>query len=65
MNAIKPTKYAFLHNPQFSGPLCNQCARGYTGNWPYCEACGECFRNWDAIIHDLKQQIIVLIGIGF
>lgn len=38
------------------------CARGYTGQWPQCEACGECFQNWDEIIQNLRNQVEVLIG---
>lgn len=45
-----------------SGPLCNMCARGYTGQWPQCETCGECFQNWDEIIQNLRNQVEVLIG---
>uniref|UniRef100_A0A914R467 Laminin EGF-like domain-containing protein n=1 Tax=Parascaris equorum TaxID=6256 RepID=A0A914R467_PAREQ len=44
------------------GALCNECARGYTGRWPHCEACGECYRNWDDIIQKLKSQVASLIG---
>uniref|UniRef100_A0A915C6Q9 Laminin subunit beta-1 n=2 Tax=Parascaris TaxID=6254 RepID=A0A915C6Q9_PARUN len=43
------------------GALCNECARGYTGRWPHCEACGECYRNWDDIIQKLKSQVASLI----
>ena len=35
------------------GQQCDQCARGYKGQVPYCEPCGECFTNWDATIQDL------------
>lgn len=45
-----------------SGALCNMCARGYTGHWPHCEACGECFRSWDEIVQKLKAQVKSLIG---
>ncbi|VDK43423.1 unnamed protein product [Anisakis simplex] len=47
--------------PGSGGALCNECARGYTGNWPHCEACGECFKNWDEIIQSLKAQVETLI----
>ncbi|KFD63486.1 hypothetical protein M514_06434 [Trichuris suis] len=38
------------------GSNCDQCARGYTGIWPHCEPCGECFRNWDSILQGLKDE---------
>ncbi|EJW75502.1 hypothetical protein WUBG_13590, partial [Wuchereria bancrofti] len=47
--------------PGSGGPLCNMCARGYTGQWPQCQACGECFQNWDEIIQNLRSQVEVLI----
>ncbi|VDN07204.1 unnamed protein product [Thelazia callipaeda] len=47
--------------PGSGGTLCNMCARGYTGEWPHCEACGECFRNWDEIVKNLKNQVTGLI----
>lgn len=43
--------------PGSGGPLCNECARGYTGTWPYCQPCGECFHQWDTIIRGLKDQV--------
>uniref|UniRef100_A0A0N5AN25 Laminin subunit beta-1 n=1 Tax=Syphacia muris TaxID=451379 RepID=A0A0N5AN25_9BILA len=45
----------------YGGALCNECARGYTGEWPNCKACGECFTNWDNIIQQLKKQVDDLI----
>ena len=48
--------------PGSGGPLCNQCARGYTGYWPQCQACGECFDNWDRILQKLKEKLDTLIG---
>lgn len=32
----------------------------YTGYWPNCHACGECFDNWDRILQDLKKRLDVL-----
>lgn len=32
------------------------CARGTTGQLPYCLPCGECFDNWDAILMGLKSE---------
>ena len=39
-----------------TGRRCDMCARGTTGELPYCEPCGECFDNWDAIIMDLYSK---------
>ncbi|KAK6053126.1 hypothetical protein COOONC_09370 [Cooperia oncophora] len=39
----------------------NECARGYTGTWPFCQPCGECFHQWDSIIQGLKAQVDKLI----
>ncbi|CAD5219384.1 unnamed protein product [Bursaphelenchus okinawaensis] len=47
--------------PGSGGPLCNQCARGYTGNWPHCQACGECFDNWDKILTGLRDELDQLV----
>lgn len=40
------------------GYSCDECARGYYGNSPYCLPCGECFENWDRTIQDLKSIVI-------
>ncbi|KAL3094721.1 hypothetical protein niasHS_006016 [Heterodera schachtii] len=48
--------------PGSGGPKCNQCARGYTGVWPRCQACGECFDNWDAILQTVGQELETLIS---
>lgn len=37
------------------------CARGFTGQAPYCESCGECFENWDQIIAGLRQHTARLL----
>lgn len=47
--------------PGSGGPLCNQCARGYTGTWPHCQACGECFDNWDRILRTLRTELDELV----
>lgn len=36
------------------GHKCDTCARGFIGNAPQCQECGECFNNWDMIIGELK-----------
>lgn len=38
------------------GRRCDRCLRGFTGEVPNCEACGECFNNWDAVIGDLRGK---------
>jgi laminin beta 1 len=43
------------------GYKCDQCARGYLGEAPYCSPCGECFDNWDEILDTLKDQTSDLI----
>ncbi|KAF7637603.1 hypothetical protein Mgra_00002860 [Meloidogyne graminicola] len=47
--------------PGSGGPKCNECARGYTGQWPHCQACGECFDNWDLILQELKKDLEKLV----
>lgn len=47
--------------PGIAGPKCDQCARGYIGRAPHCEACGECFDNWDFTIQALKDHTQRLI----
>lgn len=47
--------------PGSGGAKCNECARGYTGQWPHCQACGECFDNWDAILQEMRAQLEALI----
>uniref|UniRef100_A0A0K0EAE9 Laminin subunit beta-1 n=1 Tax=Strongyloides stercoralis TaxID=6248 RepID=A0A0K0EAE9_STRER len=43
--------------PGSGGPQCNECARGYTGVWPNCKTCGECFQNWDNILQQLSMEM--------
>ncbi|XP_043223097.1 laminin subunit beta-1-like [Amphibalanus amphitrite] len=38
------------------GDKCDQCARGFKGRAPYCDACGECFDNWDRILTELRDR---------
>jgi len=38
------------------GVRCNRCKRGFTGQVPNCQPCGECFDNWDTIILNLKSE---------
>lgn len=43
------------------GHKCDECARGYLGQAPYCSPCGECFDNWDRIINEKKEETLELI----
>uniref|UniRef100_A0A6G1S5Q3 Laminin subunit beta-2 n=1 Tax=Aceria tosichella TaxID=561515 RepID=A0A6G1S5Q3_9ACAR len=43
------------------GEKCDRCARGYTGFFPNCESCGECFEQWDQVISVLKNQTQALL----
>ncbi|XP_071818191.1 laminin subunit beta-1-like isoform X1 [Apostichopus japonicus] len=45
-----------------TGYRCDQCDRGYQGDVPVCESCGECFHNWDRIIAELKNETDALLG---
>uniref|UniRef100_A0A0K0EC03 Laminin subunit beta-1 n=2 Tax=Strongyloides stercoralis TaxID=6248 RepID=A0A0K0EC03_STRER len=45
----------------YGNVTCDNCARGYTGTFPYCNSCGECFKNWDKILNDLSNEMENLI----
>nr|XP_034978544.1 laminin subunit beta-3 isoform X1 [Zootoca vivipara]XP_034978545.1 laminin subunit beta-3 isoform X1 [Zootoca vivipara]XP_034978546.1 laminin subunit beta-3 isoform X1 [Zootoca vivipara] len=36
-----------LCRPGFTGGRCDQCQRGYCGNYDHCEACNPCFQVYD------------------
>nr|XP_015207975.1 PREDICTED: laminin subunit beta-1 [Lepisosteus oculatus] len=44
-----------------SGPRCNECARGYSGVFPDCVQCHQCFDVWDTVIRDLTNKTHKLI----
>lgn len=48
--------------PGMGGYKCDMCARGYLGEAPHCQACGECFSNWDSVIADLQIESEYAIG---
>ncbi|ESN99117.1 hypothetical protein HELRODRAFT_107164 [Helobdella robusta] len=41
-----------------TGLKCDRCDRGTTGQLPHCQPCGECFDNYDVLIHDLEGAVI-------
>lgn len=40
-----------------AGKRCNECARGFTGVFPHCVQCHQCFQLWDDIICQLKRDL--------
>ncbi|XP_077370920.1 laminin subunit beta-2 isoform X1 [Festucalex cinctus] len=39
-----------------SGVRCDQCARGFSGVFPNCQPCHQCFGDWDRIVQDLAVR---------
>eukprot|EP00066_Takifugu_rubripes_P001619 XP_003962939.2 PREDICTED: laminin subunit beta-2 [Takifugu rubripes] len=39
-----------------SGVRCDQCARGFSGHFPNCQPCHQCFGDWDRIVQDLAGR---------
>lgn len=39
-----------------SGVRCDQCARGFSGTFPDCKPCHQCFGDWDRIVQDLASR---------
>ncbi|KAM4573547.1 laminin subunit beta-1a [Odontesthes bonariensis] len=45
-----------------SGPRCDTCARGFTGTFPDCLRCHQCFSQWDDVIGQLTNQTHRLVN---
>ncbi|KAJ6668143.1 hypothetical protein lerEdw1_015520 [Lerista edwardsae] len=42
--------------PGVSGVRCDQCSRGFAGDFPACQPCHQCFGDWDRIVQDLAAR---------
>ncbi|XP_078112377.1 laminin subunit beta-1a [Sander vitreus] len=45
-----------------SGPRCDVCARGFSGTFPDCQRCHQCFSEWDTVIGQLSNQTHRLVN---
>ncbi|KAM8891536.1 laminin subunit beta-1a [Spinachia spinachia] len=45
-----------------SGPRCDVCSRGFSGTFPNCRHCHQCFTEWDDVIGQLTNQTHRLVN---
>lgn len=50
--------------PGVSGVRCDQCGRGFSGQFPDCQPCHQCFGDWDRIVQDLATRTRDLVRRG-